>query len=57
VLHGALDKGVLSARGYDRCLRLAWTVADLDGRERPSEGDVCEAYQLRMGEANVRGSR
>jgi magnesium chelatase family protein len=57
VLHGALDKGELSARGYDRCLRLAWTVADLDGRERPSEGDVCEAYQLRMGEANVRGSR
>ncbi|WP_433791776.1 YifB family Mg chelatase-like AAA ATPase [Actinoplanes sp. CA-252034] len=51
VLHGALDRGALSARGYDRCLRLAWTVADLDGRDRPSEGDVCEAYQLRMGEA------
>jgi magnesium chelatase family protein len=54
VLHSALDRGALSARGYDRCLRLAWTVADLDGRSRPSEGDVCEAYQLRMGEAGGR---
>jgi magnesium chelatase family protein len=54
VLHSALDRGTLSARGYDRCLRLAWTVADLDGRDRPSEGDVCEAYQLRMGETGNR---
>jgi magnesium chelatase family protein len=54
ILHGALDRGTLSARGYDRCLRLAWTIADLDGRDRPSEGDVCEAYQLRMGEAGSR---
>ncbi|BEL11809.1 YifB family Mg chelatase-like AAA ATPase [Actinoplanes sichuanensis] len=54
VLHSALDRGTLSARGFDRCLRLAWTVADLDGRARPSEGDVCEAYQLRMGEAGGR---
>ncbi|MFC4067906.1 YifB family Mg chelatase-like AAA ATPase [Actinoplanes subglobosus] len=54
VLHRALDRGTLSARGYDRCLRLAWTVADLDGRSRPAEGDVCEAYQLRMGEAAAR---
>ena len=54
VLHAAVDSGALSARGYDRCLRLAWTVADLDGRDRPGVGDVCEAYQLRMGEAAVR---
>ncbi|MDI6097615.1 YifB family Mg chelatase-like AAA ATPase [Actinoplanes sp. NEAU-A12] len=54
VLHDALDSGSLSARGYDRCLRLSWTIADLDGRDRPGTGDVCEAYQLRMGEGGAR---
>ena len=46
-----LDTGALSARGYDRVLRLAWTIADLDGRDRPDRGDVCEASELRRGEA------
>jgi magnesium chelatase family protein len=50
-LRGLLDAGALSARGYDRILRMAWTVADLDGRDRPDEGDVCEATELRMGES------
>ncbi|GGN53602.1 hypothetical protein GCM10010112_02620 [Actinoplanes lobatus] len=56
VLHDALEIGVLSARGFDRCLRLAWTIADLDGRDRPAVGDVCEAYQLRMGEPTTRAA-
>lgn len=47
-----LDTGGLSARGYDRVLRIAWTIADLDGRERPDRGDVCEASELRKGEAH-----
>jgi magnesium chelatase family protein len=51
-----LDRGVLSARGFDRILRLAWTIADLDGRDRPTRGDVDEAAQLRMGEAYERKS-
>jgi magnesium chelatase family protein len=29
-------------------LRLAWTVADLAGRDRPDVGDVSEAIQLRI---------
>ena len=45
-----LDRGRLSARGFDRVLRLAWTIADLDGRDRPSRADVLEARQLRTGE-------
>jgi magnesium chelatase family protein len=45
-----LDRGELSARGYDRVLRLAWTVADLAGRTRPDAGDVSEATELRRGE-------
>jgi magnesium chelatase family protein len=53
-LRTGLDRGVLSARGFDRVLRLAWTVADLDGRDRPCAADVHEALQLRMGEAHER---
>lgn len=46
-----LDAGLLSARGYDRVLRLAWTVSDLDGRGRPTAEDVYEASNLRLGDA------
>ncbi|MGH3658003.1 MAG: YifB family Mg chelatase-like AAA ATPase, partial [Micromonosporaceae bacterium] len=42
-----VDRGVLSARGYHRVIRIAWTIADLSGRERPDIGDVSEAIQLR----------
>jgi magnesium chelatase family protein len=50
-LRQRLDSGSLSARGFDRVIRMAWTVADLDGRDRPDAGDVEEAMQLRTGEA------
>jgi len=42
-----LDRGTLSARGYDRVLRVAWSVSDLAGRDRPARGDVDEAVALR----------
>ncbi|MFI6072910.1 YifB family Mg chelatase-like AAA ATPase [Actinoplanes sp. NPDC051343] len=54
-LHASVDRGVLSARGFDRVLRLAWTISDLDGRERPGRGEVDEALQLRMGESRDAG--
>lgn len=44
---GQLDHGALSARGYDRVLRVAWSLGDLAGRERPSRDDVDEAVALR----------
>ncbi len=47
----SVDRGTLSARGFDRVLRIAWTVADLDGRDQPDQGDVAEALILRMGGA------
>ncbi|HEU4423579.1 MAG TPA: YifB family Mg chelatase-like AAA ATPase [Pilimelia sp.] len=50
-LRHRLDAGSLSARGFDRVLRLAWTIADLDGREHPDMDDVDEATGLRTGEA------
>ncbi|HEX6075075.1 MAG TPA: YifB family Mg chelatase-like AAA ATPase [Micromonosporaceae bacterium] len=43
-----VDRGMLSARGYHRVLRIAWTVADLAGRDRPDAGDVGEAIHLRV---------
>ncbi|NGM11853.1 YifB family Mg chelatase-like AAA ATPase [Verrucosispora sp. WMMA2044] len=49
-LRSRLDSGSLSARGFDRVVRLAWTIADLDGRARPDAGDVGEAITLRTGE-------
>jgi magnesium chelatase family protein len=49
----ALDRGWLSARGYDRVIRIAWTVADLAGHATPSQGDVREALQFRVGTATV----
>jgi magnesium chelatase family protein len=37
----------LSARGWDRCLRLARTIADLAGEERVHESHVAEAIDKR----------
>lgn len=44
-----LERGFLTARGLDRVLRVAWTVADLAGRDRPAAQDVALALQLRTG--------
>ncbi|WP_406006530.1 YifB family Mg chelatase-like AAA ATPase [Streptomyces sp. NBC_00637] len=45
----SLERGVLTARGLDRVLRVAWTVADLVGHDRPDTMDVNLALQLRTG--------
>ncbi|BBC32636.1 uncharacterized protein SGFS_039300 [Streptomyces graminofaciens] len=45
----SLERGVLTARGLDRVLRVAWTVADLLGHDRPDATDVNLALQLRTG--------
>ncbi len=44
-----LQRGEISARGFDRVLRLAWTLADLAGRTAPSAVDVAEALFFRTG--------
>ncbi|MGB5952251.1 MAG: YifB family Mg chelatase-like AAA ATPase [Ornithinimicrobium sp.] len=49
-LDRAMDRGTLTLRGYDRCLRLAWTVADLAQRQRPSKADTAYALALRAPE-------
>jgi magnesium chelatase family protein len=48
-LEQVLHRGVISARGYHRVLRTAWTIADLDGRTSPIADDVQEALAMRMG--------
>lgn len=43
----ALDRGKLTARGFDRTLRVAWTMADLRGLATPGRAEVDEALALR----------
>ena len=38
----ALERGMISARGVVKVIRVAWTLADLAGRPRPT-GDDCDA--------------
>lgn len=45
----ARDIAGLSARGIDRVLRMAWTVADLNGHDRPTVTDVADAMAFRDG--------
>lgn len=47
VLHAAFDSGVLTMRGADRVLRVAWTLADLAARERPGRDEIGYAMSLR----------
>ncbi len=47
-LGGAYGRGALSARGRHRVLRVAQTVADLDGRELVGVADVMLALSLRQ---------
>ncbi|HZQ30474.1 MAG TPA: YifB family Mg chelatase-like AAA ATPase [Mycobacterium sp.] len=47
-LRRALDRGLLSIRGVDRTVRVAWTLADLAGRERPGIEEVTTAMGFRQ---------
>jgi magnesium chelatase family protein len=47
-LLAARDRLQLSGRGHDRVLRVARTIADLDGREQLTESDVDEALSYRV---------
>ncbi|MFF4247848.1 YifB family Mg chelatase-like AAA ATPase [Streptomyces sp. NPDC001822] len=44
-----MERGALTARGLDRVLRVAWTVADLRAADRPDASDVAVALELRTG--------
>jgi magnesium chelatase family protein len=44
----ALERGALSVRGFDRVLRVAWTLSDLAGRAVPGADEVAEALGMRL---------
>ncbi|MFI7578876.1 YifB family Mg chelatase-like AAA ATPase [Kocuria kalidii] len=46
-LERAMDRGSLTARGHQRVLRVAWTLADLEGRAVPAVDDVDTALYFR----------
>lgn len=46
----AMDRGLLTARGYGRVLRLAWTLADLQGAGTPGPEHVGHALGFRLGQ-------
>lgn len=51
-LDAALHRGALTLRGYDRTLRLAWTIADLSGHPTPTAHDLGRALFLKKGIAS-----
>ena len=42
VLERSLERGLITARGVVKVIRVAWTIADLAGRPRPTK-DECDA--------------
>ena len=49
LLHAELDSERLSARGFHKVLRVAWSLADRTGRTIPSREDVEAAFTMREG--------
>jgi magnesium chelatase family protein len=47
LLDRGLAAGFVSARGADRCIRIAWTLADLAEKDRPDGEDVAAALEFR----------
>ena len=50
LLDDAVSRGLLSARGVDKVLRLAWTICDLAGAGRPTADHLHTALAMRRGE-------
>lgn len=46
-LDRALERGGISMRGYDRVLRVAWSICDLEGADQPDADHLGRALYLR----------
>ncbi|NYJ74129.1 putative ATPase with chaperone activity [Allobranchiibius huperziae] len=51
MLDRALESGTLTMRGYDRCLRVGWTLADLQESDAPGPEHLLRALALRTSAA------
>ena len=49
VLERAMERGVISARGVVKVIRVAWTISDLAGRPRPGKDECNAALGLWLG--------
>jgi magnesium chelatase family protein len=49
LLYDEMDSERITARGFHKILRLAWSIADLNSHEKPSRDDVMAAIALREG--------
>ncbi len=47
-LNEAMRRETITARGYDRVLKVAWTMGDLRGLAMPGADEILEAQQLRQ---------
>jgi magnesium chelatase family protein len=56
LIRDAADAMNLSARGYHRVLRVARTIADLDGREKIARLHLAEALSYRQKPASLRAA-
>lgn len=54
-LDRSIERGEISMRGADRVLRVAWSSADLAGRESPGSQDLAFALQMRGGKGSHNG--
>lgn len=53
LLGAYLAEGQLTQRGVDRCLKLAWTLSDLDGDAQPGLDHIARALELRGDNVSV----
>jgi magnesium chelatase family protein len=49
-LERAVAAGAISPRGVDKILRISWTIADLDGLDRPGNSQLRIALAMRRGD-------
>jgi magnesium chelatase family protein len=47
LVNQALERRRLSLRGADRAMRLAWTLADLGGKNSPGKSEMMQGISLR----------
>jgi magnesium chelatase family protein len=50
-LDAALHRGAITLRGYDRVLRVAWSLADLSGKPQLGPEEIGRALYLKKGVA------